>query len=70
MRDSIGSFLSRLPSYQEIAYRASGGSYDEHAGRVSELRRKDSTLASGIREYQPGDRLHGSTGRRQPAAAS
>lgn len=50
------SFLV-LPSYQEIAYRASGGSYDEHAGRVSELRRKDSTLASGIREYQPGDRF-------------
>ncbi|ATI74943.1 MULTISPECIES: DUF58 domain-containing protein [Bacillus] len=50
------SFLV-LPSYQEIAYRASGGSYDEHAGRISELRRKDSTLASGIREYQPGDRF-------------
>ncbi|MEC1259835.1 DUF58 domain-containing protein [Bacillus swezeyi] len=46
-----------LPSYQEIAYHAKSGSFDDQSGHVSDLQRKDSTLASGIREYQPGDRF-------------
>ncbi|MGN9863879.1 DUF58 domain-containing protein [Bacillus swezeyi] len=46
-----------LPSYQEIAYHAKSGSFDDQSGYVSDLQRKDSTLASGIREYQPGDRF-------------
>ncbi|MFO6498134.1 MULTISPECIES: DUF58 domain-containing protein [Bacillus] len=46
-----------LPSYQDIAFHARSGKFDDQSGYASDLRRKNSTLASGVREYQPGDRF-------------
>ncbi|ASB87434.1 DUF58 domain-containing protein [Bacillus sonorensis] len=50
------SFLV-LPSYQEITYRENAGSFDDKGGHAVDFQRQNSNLASGVREYQPGDRV-------------